>query len=269
VGDNWSFKATGGTFIRYPNFYELFGDGLYLRPALFFASAVPLPIPEAGEQWDFTVEWRGELPWLETPANISATYFTRRTNNMIGLYQTAWYVYYGNYGEHKASGVEFEGGVKSTYANLSFSGTWLESEVIHTMDVLRTSAISAAFAEGMEILNSPQWETNLRLDLRVPMVNGLSVFAEHHYTDKVPIVYNPDPENSIRYEEELQRVNLGLRAEAFGLTLTAGVNDVFDAATRQGYFDTISAMKSAQGRTSNLFFPKEGRSFYGTVEYEF
>jgi outer membrane cobalamin receptor len=268
VGDNWSFKATGGTFIRYPNFYELFGDGIYLRPALYEANNVPLPLPEEGEQWDFTVEWRGKLPWLDTQANFSATYFTRRTENMIGLFQTLKYVYYGNYGDNRASGVEFEGGIKSALADLSFSGTWLESEVITGPEIGPSSMMNLQYAEEHEILNTPRWETNLRLDVRIPPVRGLSVFAEHHFTDKVPIQYLYN--GSIRYEEALHRINLGFKAQLpGGFSLTAGVDDVLDAAPRQGFIDAMSTAEWARGRTSTLYFPKPGRTYYGTIEVNF
>jgi outer membrane receptor protein involved in Fe transport len=266
---DWSFKATGGTFIRYPNFYELFGDGVYLRPAMY-AWRTSLPVPEKGEQWDFTVEWNGQLPWLKTPGDLSVTYFTRRTNNMIGLFQTPMYVYYGNYGETRAAGVELEAGLKSTYLDLRFSATWLESEMLELTE--RTKAIFAGgyWVEGDEILNSPQWETNLRADFRTPWIEGLSIFAEHHYTSEVPIEYTAMSAmaqgGGLIYEESLHLVNLGLRAELTdGLLLTAGVNDVFNKAPEQGYYDT----SMPHWGTSNLYFPKMGRSYYTTLQWTF
>jgi outer membrane receptor protein involved in Fe transport len=139
-------------------------------------------------------EWNGEIPGLETPGNFSVSYFTRRTENMIGLFQTPQFVYYGNYGTAKAIGVELEAGLKSTYADFSFSATWLESEVIDVIggEWEAAGAYSGRYNEGKKIPNSPEWETNLRGDFRLPWVEGLTLFAEHHYTGEVPISHSED-----------------------------------------------------------------------------
>lgn len=268
VTEHWTVKATGGTFIRYPNFYELFGDGVYVKPAMFDLSNVPMPEPEKGEQWDFTVEWNGDLPWLETPGNFSATYFTRRTENMIGLYQSPNFVYYGNYGTTRASGVELEAGLKSTYLDLNFSLSWLESEIIDLASPFPAGGYGNYFTEGHRILNSPEWETNLRGDFRVPNL-PLTIFAEHHYTGKVPIGSNYD--GGQVWEEELHTFNLGFRAEVIeGLQLTVGVNDVFNKTPEQGFYNTgQSSWYVPNGATSTLYFPKPGREYYATMQYTF
>jgi outer membrane receptor protein involved in Fe transport len=268
VTDSWTLKATGGSFVRYPNFYELFGDGVYVKPAMFDLRYVPVPEPERGEQWDFTVEWNGVLPWLETPGNFSASYFQRRTENMIGLYQAPDFVYYGNYGTTKASGVELETGVSSTYLDLKFSLTWLESEIVDVAKPWASSGFSAYFSEGNRILNSPEWEASLRGDFRVPHL-PLTIFAEHHYTGKVPIGFHSD--GGQIWEEKLETINLGFRAEIMeGLQLTAGINDVFNKAPEQGhYYMDQPSWPVPDGATSTLYFPKMGREYYATVQYVF
>jgi outer membrane receptor protein involved in Fe transport len=266
--EHWTVKTTGGTFIRYPNFYELFGDGVYIKPALFFYSDDPLPQPEKGEQWDFTVEWRGAVPMVDASANLSTSLFYRRTENMIGLFQTPQHVYYGNYGKTRATGVEMEGQVKSALLDLSFSATYLEAKNI---DIIAREGGSIPYknstSEGMPLLNSPKWETTVRGDFRVPWVDGLTIFAEHHYTDKVPIQYHA---NGVSYEEELATVNTGLKIEIFeGVQLTAGVNDVFNKTIEQGYYRSETLYTTAHGPTSTLYFPKEGRSSYITIDAKF
>jgi outer membrane receptor protein involved in Fe transport len=269
VNDNWTLKATGGTFIRYPNFYELFGDGVYIKPAIFEFYTVPPPEPEEGEQWDFTVEWNGDVPWLDIKGDLSATYFYRRTENMIGLYQTPTFVYYGNYGLTKASGVEMEGGVKSQYVDFRFSVTWLESKIIDVSDASGNVKYSQWFSEGSEMLNSPKWETNVRGDFRVPWVDGLSIFAEHHYTSKLPIQYIGF--DSLRYEESLETVNMGLKANITdNLQLVAGVNDVFNKSSSQGAFNKYNYKTPGDSpETFTLYFPKEGRTSYVTLTLTF
>jgi outer membrane receptor protein involved in Fe transport len=266
IPENWTIKATGGTFIRYPNFYELFGDGVYIRPALFYEDEIPIPKPERGEQWDFTVDWVGNLPFLSLPTTISASYFYRRTENMIGLFQTPHYVYYGNYGLTRATGVEMEAGLKSAYVDLNFSATWLETKVV---DVAKTGLgrPSMWFSEGHEILNSPQWETFSRAEFHLPWVEWVTVFAEHHYTDKVPIAYRTQTHD--RYEEELETVNLGVKVKIFGdMLITAGINDVFNKAVEQGYYET-NPMVYGANKPTTLFFPKEGRTHYLSIQYTF
>ena len=268
VTDDWTIKSTWGTFVRYPNFYEIFGDGVYIKSSIENVQT-PVPRPEKGEQMDFTVEWNGALPGLETPGHLSTTFFHRRTENMIGLFVTPSWVYYGNYGTTRARGLELEAGLKSTYIDLGFSATWLDSLVL---DIAKNQigTYSQWFSEGSPILNSPEWETNLRGDFRLPWVDGLTLFAEHHYTGKVPIGYI-DTQGGMRYEEELHTINLGLKAEIIdNLLLTAGVNDVFNAAPNQGYYDTDPGNTYVNpGDTSTLFFPKPGRVFYTTLQYTF
>ncbi|MDR1166932.1 MAG: TonB-dependent receptor plug domain-containing protein [Deltaproteobacteria bacterium] len=267
VTDNLTFKTTAGTFVRYPNFYEMFGDGIYIKPAFWDMEHIPLPQPEKGEQWDFTLEWRGALPWIDAPGNISATYFNRRTKNMIGLFQTPAYVYYGNYGKARASGVELEGGLKFLYMDFAFSLTWLDSEVFDIAKLTQSNAgYSLWFSEGHNIMNSPQLETHLRWDFRVPGL-PLTIFAEHHYTDQVPFASRSDTEMWI--EDQLHTVNLGFRSELLrGLRLTAGVNDVFNKSSRQGFTSNDPKIAPSFGHRS-VFFPKEGRLCFATMEYNF
>jgi hypothetical protein len=267
VTENLTFKTTWGTFVRYPNFYELFGDGVYIRPSYMYLNEIPLPQPEKGNQWDFTAEWRGELPLVGIQGNFSATYYNRRTKNMIGLFQTPYFVYYGNYGKTRASGVEFEGGLNFTYIDIALSATWLESEVFDLAKTNRSNnSYSLWFSEGSEILNSPQWETHARVDFRVPRA-PLSVFAEHHFTDKVPIAFQAS--SAMRYEERLSTVNLGFRAEPLdGLRLTAGVNDFFNKTPKQGAYEGQYLSIPARPKDT-LLFPKEGRVYYATLQYAF
>jgi outer membrane receptor protein involved in Fe transport len=263
INENFTFKATFGTFIRYPNYYELFGDGVYIKPALMYAKELPLPRPEKGEQWDVTLEWHGVLPWFDIQGNFAATYFSRRTEDMIGLFRTAYYIYYGNYGKTTAKGLEFEADLKSTYVDINFSLTWLETDII---DLAKNSgnAYTSWFSEGHEILYNPKWETNLRADFHVPGL-PLTIFAEHHYTSKVPISQGI---SVTEYEQPLELVNAGFKVEIIhGMKLIAGVNDVFNASINQGYYD--DRVTSGTSKPETLNFPREGQIFYTTVEYNF
>jgi outer membrane receptor for ferrienterochelin and colicin len=272
VNKSWTLKATGGTFVRYPNFYELFGDGVYVRPAFFTAlgpGSIPVPRPEKGEQWDFTVEWNGEipLPLIVSSGNFSASYFSRRTVNMIGLFQTPMYVYYGNYGTTKANGIEIEAGIKSKYADFSFSGTWLQTKVIDIKNTDGGDRPSNYYSEGHPVLNSPQFESHLRGDFRVPLIDSLTIFAEHHFIDRVPISTS---NTVLLLEDKLHTVNLGFRVELpFSFQLTAGVNDVFNHTIKQGVLAERNRNLIPKGATSTLYFPKEGRIMYITAQKTF
>jgi outer membrane receptor protein involved in Fe transport len=263
INDNFTFKATFGSSIRYPNFYELFGDGVYIKPTLLQAETLPPPLPERGEHWDVTLEWNGALPWLDIQGNFAATYFERRTEDAIGLFRTIYYAYYGNYGKTTAKGVEFEADLKSKYVELNFSLTWLETEII---DLAKTKyrAYSGWAQEGLTVLNNPEWETNLRADFNVPGL-PLTIFAEHHYASKVAI---EQARNQVTYEEPLELVNVGFKVDIIdGMKLVAGVNDVFNATINQGYY--LDNHTTGITPSSTLYFPKEGQIYYATVEYNF
>ncbi|MEG1584352.1 MAG: TonB-dependent receptor, partial [Anaerovorax sp.] len=70
MGSGWSVKATGGTYNRAPNLYELYGDGAFVRPN-------PNLKWEDGTQWDIGVTWKGQA--LSADIVASLTYFGRKS----------------------------------------------------------------------------------------------------------------------------------------------------------------------------------------------
>jgi outer membrane receptor for ferrienterochelin and colicin len=263
VNEHWTIKASGGTFVRYPNFYELYGDGVYIKPGVTIEERqVPHVKTEKAQQWDFTIDWKGDV--FHLPTTFSATYFSRRTNDMIGLFQTPRFVYYGNYGLATSRGVELEGSLKWNRLDLNFSATWLDTKLV---DLVENSVgqNSIYMAEGLPVLNSPEWETFFRGSFNAPFL-PLTIFAEHHYTSKIPIRYDISNGPNTMEEESLHLVNMGFRIEFLkDLKLTAGVNDIFNKGPTQKWYGPFHPYSNGQ----TLPFPKQGRVFYGSLSYHF
>jgi outer membrane receptor protein involved in Fe transport len=262
VGEHWTLKGSYGTFVRYPNFYELYGDSVYIKPNAYVgADQVPAVGTEEGEQWDIGVDWRGQAPLLDVPGTLSAGYFFRRTENMIGLYQTPKYVYYGNYGNTWARGVEVEGGLRWSQFDLDFSATWMESKLVDVVKV-RLGYATQWIAEGQPLLNSPEWEYFVRGTYRHPKY-PLSLFAELHHSSEIPVRYT-NVLLTTYYSEKLAIANLGLKVDLWdGLQLTAGVNDVFNRGPEQILYNDRNHYR----RTVD--FPLQGRVYYATLRCAF
>ena len=83
MGEEWTLRGTWGVYNRFPTFYELFGDGIWVRPNPGFDARSPAPVRERSHQYDFGPSWRGDLG-----GNLSVTYFKRKTEDAIGFMRT-------------------------------------------------------------------------------------------------------------------------------------------------------------------------------------
>ncbi|SCM82926.1 hypothetical protein KL86SPO_50698 [uncultured Sporomusa sp.] len=266
IDDHWTVRGSWGTFHRFPNFYEIFGDGGSLRPT---PDQFPPPDFEHGLNWDAGVTWQGRA--LGSQADVTLTYFSNRTNDLMLLNVTPTGIsYYNNGGDGKASGVELESRFKWDRWDLTLAATWTRTEILGYRDSLALIGAPnpAPYRIGSPYSYIPEWEGNARLTYRFPG-DRLSVFAEHHYSGKTPI--GVDSRGYGEWQEPYGLTNLGARyAVNSRVKLNAGVNDLFNQGPEivRDYIQTASDSTSL-GKGMSIYYPLQGRTYYLTMQYLF
>ena len=261
---HFSMRMTGGTYYRLLNMYEIAGDGAGILPSPIDrdAQSAAFPMPEEGKQFDLSAIWDGKL--LEADNRTTLTFFWRDSDRMLQLYRRGLtYSSYFNDARGKAHGVELQTNFHWKKFDFDLEGTYLKSSAER-----RNSATQYSWAE-IHPTFQPAWEFNARLAYRP--VTQWQVFGELHYISKYYTHFMIDPkapELSGRPTATLTTFNLGARwSPHTDMTLTVGVNDVFDKGPKQrvrsiqGYGDT--------GTGANIEYPLQGRTYYATIRYEF
>lgn len=64
INDNWTLRATGGTYYRLLNLYEIVGDGAGILPPPVDrdATGTIFPVPEDGTQADLSILYKKDIP---------------------------------------------------------------------------------------------------------------------------------------------------------------------------------------------------------------
>ncbi|WP_371377449.1 TonB-dependent receptor domain-containing protein [Sporomusa aerivorans] len=267
VNDHWTVRGSWGTFHRFPNFYEIFGDGASLRPT---PDQFPPPDFEHGLNWDAGVTWQGRA--LGSKADVTLTYFANRTNDLMLLNVTPLGVsYYNNGGDGKARGVELESRFKWDRWDLTLAATWTRTKILGYRDVLELIGAPnpQPYRIGSPYPYIPEWEGNARLTYRFPG-DRLALFAEHHYSGKMPID-RVDRRGCGEWQEPYGLTNLGARyAVNSRLKLNAGVNDLFNQGPDivEDYIPS-SSDDAGRGKGMSISYPLQGRTYYLTVQYLF
>ena len=251
LGEHWTLRSTYGSYYRFPNLYELVGDGAWILP-----NPDGVVGPEHGTQWDFGAGWQGEL--LRAKADMTITYFGRRSDNIITLNRRGFdYFSFMNEGKGKVNGVELESNLTWQRWDLNVAATYLK-----TKDLARTIWSGSSYIDnyfyGKSLPDHPEWEGQLRLTYRLPGERA-SLFAELHYTDKVFI-------GSSTWQTALTTVGLGGKYNfKNGLKLVAGVNDLFNKGPEMEEY-TVRPDWEASPR--NPDYPVQGRTYYATLQWE-
>ncbi len=236
----WTIRASGGSYNRAPNLYELYGDGAFVRPNRNLDW-------EKGTQWDLGVTWKGKLAKAETTASL--TYFGRRSDDLIEFIMTSpRYGQYINIGKARVNGIEFEGRAVWDKWDLKLSATWT-----------KTKNATPDYREGQPLPNRPEWEGYLRLSRKFLKDDAASAFAELRYIGENYY----DTAGSIKMDN-LFTVGIGLHWRIRErLKLTVGVDDIFD----EGPDIKMYSVKNGPART--MWYPLQGRTFYATLTWEF
>lgn len=261
VGEEWTLRGTWGTYNRFPTFYELFGDGIWVRPNPGFDARYPAPVRERSRQYDFGPSWRGNLVG-DLGGNLSVTYFKRRTEDAIGFMRTA----NGNIpiraGDTRFTGVEVEGGLAwGKRADWQFAVTRQEGK----WDSPPPNVYVAR--PETRVTDIPDLTASSRFNLHF-LDGDLTTFADFKYIGRVYVLGNTFDD----YEEHLATVGLGMRARLpLGFEVTAGVDDIANAAPNQRMRPETQYYRSGQYYVMdrNVMYPGEGRTFYGTLAWKF
>ena len=268
IDDNWSFRASYGTFNRYPNFTERFGDGLNVLPTYVNRNWGEPVTWEEGEQWDVGFDWRGQF--LGAGGKGAISYFNRYTENMMTAYINRQFTYYANAGKATVEGVEMEAALNWQQFDLDFSATWQRAK---KNDEIFVRGVSSAGLSG-HLTNIPKWEYYLRGNYRFPG-DSFSLFAEYHFIDSLyktndyGIQIGSNVVGSWTKDDPLGLVNAGFRWQLNDqISLTAGVNDMLNKGPKQGQF-TEAGDGHNYRYASLVSYPQPGRTYYATLRYEF
>ncbi len=266
--EHWTFRSTYGTYYKFPNWYELFGDGANVKSRWEKYSNLPGQpqylldnYVEHGTSWDLSANWQGKA--LEADTDVTLTYFNRRAKN-LSSYSLDFYGwgYYTNLAAGNIQGVELESKMNWGRWDLLLAATWNDS-VITASGSKATLVTGPTWMAGKPFPWIPEWEYNARLGYRFPD-DKLSAFAEYHYLDQVAN-WGAGESGSVTYDA-LGITNVGLKYDISSrIKLTAGVNDLFNKGPDQVYRFWSGSYSSV----NNVQYPQQGRTYYMTAQYFF
>ena len=263
--DRLTLRATGGTYYRLLNMYEIAGDGAGILPAPRDAYESIFPLPEEGKQFDCSLLWNGRLLGAENKTTV--TYFWRDSVNMLQLWRAGldYWVYYNDI-KGKAHGWELSTNFKWKKWELDVKAT----ETIVSVQK-RNSSVNYAYTDCLSTFQ-PRWESNIRL-LFHPNARW-SIFGEMHYTDDYFTYYGKfsDTDSHVTYlggkpVGNLTVYNAGVKLQPSpAWQLTFGCNDIFDKGPRQKVSSSTFSFGTGY---INPEFPLQGRTYYATFKYIF
>jgi outer membrane receptor protein involved in Fe transport len=274
--NGWQVFGSNGTYVRFPNFYEIYGNGFgQVVGVSSIGSMTPL-LPETGRNIDIGTGWQGRLS-EKFRGNFRLTYFRRKTDTTITLFSTPIGAQYVNGGPALFKGVEFEGNVAwSSRADLQLALT--KQEAYYTGDYSYWGYPATIVTpekknpgETIRVLHIPDFVANARLNMRF-FNNALSAYIE---ANRVGRVYTAQ----VGGEEPLTTVNVGgswLAARTGpnkGLRVSFGVNDVFDKGPEQTLTNSYPLQSvgpySGVFYTPNVAYPYQGRTYYATLNWSY
>ncbi|WP_196592656.1 TonB-dependent receptor domain-containing protein [Pectinatus sottacetonis] len=262
--------ATYGTYYRMPNWYEVFGDGLYQVSRWFEFNSIaawgPEVFAEHGQNWDVSLNWKGRL--LGADDDTTLTYFHRNSENTMTLmFNPIWGdTWYANYGAGEVHGVEFNNKLHWHRYDLLLAATWQNSLV--KQGYTPRANMSYTTWQGQPLSWTPAWTVNARLDYRFPG-DKLSIFGEYYWVDKLSWFNNA---GEATYYTPLGLLNVGIKYKVNKqLKLITGINDVGNRGPEQR--QRYNWWKAGPGTTpeadSTVPYPQQGRTYYMTLEYSF
>ena len=264
--ENFTMRATGGTYYRLLNMYEIAGDGAGIipMPNIKGEGEHIFPMPEEGKQWDVSAIWNGAMLGAEH-AKIELTYFGRDSKRILelGSWNNFFFVY------TNATSAQVHGG--ELQADLSWKKWDLNLQATYTRPrkvICDESALpQSAYWKNHGVLkgyltHQPRWEGTARLTYRPN--HRLGIFAQFRYVGEMILSREPLSTGDYRFQSSLSTWDLGIKCKVTdNFQLAFGVNDIFNKAC-----DMYQAYKSGTDYT-NIQYPIQGRSYYVTFQYKF
>ncbi|WP_255451371.1 TonB-dependent siderophore receptor [Sporomusa sp. KB1] len=272
--ENFSMRATGGTYYRLLNLYEIAGDGAGILPPPKDknASGTAYPLPEEGKQFDVSGLWRNK--WFGSDASsLTLTYFWRDSDNMLQLSRRGYdYWCYFNDNKGKVYGLEMQNNYSWKKFDLNLYATYTKSKLQRQDSAY--ADYGPEYTQGYKDIwatYQPEWQTGLRLTNKPS--DKFDIYAELKYRDEMFTNAVKDKRGGhYAYESgapvrALTTVDLGVKFKPTKTwQVTVGCNDIFDAASdlKIDYRDYSDKHISV-----NPEYPLAGRTFFVNARYDF
>lgn len=262
--DSLSLRATGGTYFRLLNMYEIAGDGAGILPASRDGSTSVFPLPEEGKQFDCSALWKGKL--LGADNSTTVTWFWRDSDNMLQLYRAGLdYWSYFNDNRGKAHGWELQSLFKWNKFSLDMKATQTKMHVQQ-----RNSTVHYDYMD-VHPTYQPEWESNIRFSYHPDA--RWDIFAEQHHTGGYFTMYSKDNRGGIydylagKPVSALTVYNAGIKWKPNDRwQVTLGCNDLLNKGPKQ----KIRSVTHDYGDGYiNADYPLQGRTWYATVRHAF
>lgn len=264
INDQLTLRATGGTYYRLLNMYEIAGDGAAIWPMPNVGSDGTegvFPRPEEGSQWDVSAIWDGKCLGADT-SRLQLTYFGRDSKRLLqlGSWNNFFFVYH-NAGYAKVNGAELQADMswKKWDMNLQFTYT-KPSSVKYDVSALPGSYWYDHPKDVPGYLTYlPDWEGSARFTYRPNRI--WSMFSQVRYVGAM----NTNIFDNKAKQSSLLTLDFGVKYTMTDkFQVVVGINDIFNKAV-----DMHRTMQSGSEIQYNVEYPVAGRTYYATAQYKF
>ncbi len=237
LGENLTLSATYGIYYRFPNFYELYGDGATLLPN-------PSLKEEKSNQWDLGLKWLGSIN--NVSIKTSLVYFVFDSDNLIEYIMTnPRFGCYKNIGKASVKGIEFS--LDALYKSWMFTLSYTYMGALN---------LSPGYRYKKALPNRPKHSAYVRISKNLR--TDLKAFLELEYTGQ----NYADEAERIKYSDFLN-TNLGLKYEfKNGAVLSLTVNNLFN--NQDFYLEP-----RGKGAKRTPWYPVEGRAVFLSYSFSF
>lgn len=262
--DHFTLRATGGTYYRLLNMYEIAGDGAGILPMPNVGgSASVFPMPEEGKQWDISAIWDGKWLGADT-AKFQITYFGRDSKRLLQLSSwNSFFFVYNNAASGKVSGVELQADLSWQKWDVNLQATYTDpSNVLYDLSAIpgQQEWNKDGKIEGV-MTYQPKWEGTARFTYR-PDKNW-SLFTQMRHVGKVTTDAIPLTTEALPWQSSLTTMDVGVKYKINkSLQVAVGCNDVLNKANDMYLRTTYSEMR-------NILYPIQGRTYYATLQYTY
>lgn len=262
--DHFTLRATGGTYYRLLNMYEIAGDGAGILPMPNVGgSASVFPMPEEGKQWDISAIWDGKWLGADT-AKFQITYFGRDSKRLLQLSSwNSFFFVYNNAASGKVSGVELQADLSWQKWDVNLQATYTDpSNVLYDLSAIpgQQEWNKDGKIEGV-MTYQPKWEGTARFTYR-PDKNW-SLFTQMRHVGKVTTDAIPLTTGALPWQSSLTTMDVGVKYKINkSLQVAVGCNDVLNKANDMYLRITYSEMR-------NILYPIQGRTYYATLQYTY
>ena len=263
--DHFTLRATGGTYYRLLNMYEIAGDGAGILPMPNVGgTASVFPMPEEGKQWDISAIWDGK--WLGTDtAKFQLTYFGRDSKRLLQLSSwNSFFFVYNNAASGKVNGVELQADMSWQKWDVNLQATYTQpTDIIYDKSALPNSQSFAKDGVITGVMTyQPKWEGTARFTYRPD--KQWSLFTQCRYVDQMQLSIYDDASREV--QSSLTTWDLGVKYKINkSFQLAVGCNDIFNRALDMYQKNTFFANSNAY----NIQYPLQGRTYYATLQYTY